>query len=106
MPKFDIPVEENESNSSLSLSSNENGSMSNRSMASSISIGLNNPSPSLANERPRSNYNPISTNWQSVCQEPTLDAVLVKKNSIIWIFSMFCKELLRIKKTKIPEKIM
>ncbi|XP_055320893.1 uncharacterized protein LOC129577583 [Sitodiplosis mosellana] len=79
MPKFDIPVEDNESiNSSLSLSSNENGSVSNRSMASSVSIGPNNNSPPLEIEQPRLIYCPNGTNFLPVCREPTLDAVLRK----------------------------
>lgn len=78
MPKFDLPVEDNDSvNSSLlSLSSNENGSASNRSMASSVSLGLNNNSPPLVIERSSQVYNTI-IDLQSVCREPTLDAVLV-----------------------------
>lgn len=83
MPKFDIPVEDNESvNSSLSLSSNENGSVSNRSMASSISLGQNNNSPPFAAERSRQIYSPISTHFLPLCREPTLDAVLVYAKSL------------------------
>lgn len=102
MTKFDMPVEDNESNSSLSLSSNEIGPMSNRSMDSSISNGSINQPPPPANQRPRSNYNLISLNLQSFCQEPTLDAVLVYKN--VLLISLNYTVVLKYEKKKLSEK--
>lgn len=86
MPKFDMPVDDTDSvdSSILSFSSNENGAASNRSLSSSISFGsANNISPSLlmveqkSPPPPPKPFDPI-VDLHSVCQEPTIDAVLVK----------------------------
>lgn len=86
MPKFDMPVDDTDSvdSSILSFSSNENGAASNRSLSSSISFGsANNISPPLlmveqkSPPPPPKPFDPI-VDLHSVCQEPTIDAVLVK----------------------------
>lgn len=85
MPKLDIPADDTGSvdSSIISLSSNENGVASNRSLSSSVSLGpASNMSPvPLAVEEKSSppkakQFDPI-VDLHSVCQDPTIDAVLV-----------------------------
>lgn len=84
MPKLDMPVEDTDSvdSSILSFSSNENGVASNRSLSSSISFGpaSNFSPPLLVIERksPRPPSFDPTIDLHSVCQDPTIDAVLVK----------------------------
>lgn len=88
MPKFDMPLDDNDSvdSSLVSFSSNENGVASNRSLSSSISFGPDsNQSPPLLMVERKSPlpppFDPI-VDLHSVCQEPTIDAVLVKEKKV------------------------
>lgn len=80
MPKLDMPVDDADSvdSSLVSFSSNENGVASNRSLSSSISFGpASHHSPPLLMVERKSPL-PPPFDLSSVCQEPTIDAVLVK----------------------------
>lgn len=111
MPKLDMPVDDGDSvdSSLVSFSSNENGVASNRSLSSSISFGpASNHSPPLLMVDRKSPL-PPPFDLSSVCQEPTIDAVLVKYPLFPFLqcqkfdfFFDFCQNKFREKSVKGP----